>query len=195
MVTRVVAQRSRNWKEIRSRMFARGWVFGLAARSIAVATGMVLASSAGMGQSVKTIGTYSSWTSFTHGEAPGLLCFATSQPAKQEPANTKRDPAFIYVSSWPKDGVKAEISVKIGYALRKGSDVTLAIGSSNFKLFVHGDRAYVADATEELKLLEAMRKGSTMTVQGTSERGTSTTDTYSLSGISQALQAVATNCK
>ncbi len=87
------------------------------------------------------------------------------------------------------------LRVKLGYALRKGSDVTLAVGSSSFKLFVSGDRAYVADATEELKLLEAMRKGSTMTVQGTSERGTSTTDTYSLAGISQALAAVASNCK
>ena len=176
-------------------MMARRWMFAGVARAVAVAAGLVLASGAGMAQSVKTIGTYSSWTSFTHGEAASLLCFAASQPSKQEPANAKRDPAFIYVSSWPKDGVKAEISVKIGYALRKASDVTLAVGSASFKLFVNGDRAYVADATEELKLLETMRKGSTMTVQGVSERGTTTTDTYSLAGISQALAAVATNCK
>jgi len=170
-------------------------MFGAAARTVAGTVGLALASGAVTAQSVKTIGTFSSWTTFTHGEAASLLCFATSQPSKQEPANAKRDPAFIYVSSWPKDGVKAEISVKIGYALRKGSDVTLSIGSTNFKMFANGDRAYIADATEELKLLDAMRKGSTMTVQGTSERGTSTTDTYSLAGISQALQAVATNCK
>jgi invasion protein IalB len=176
-------------------MCARRWMFTGTARAIAVAAGLMLASGAVMAQAVKTIGTFSSWTTFTHGEAASLLCFATSQPSKQEPANAKRDPAFVYVSSWPKDGVKAEISVKIGYALRKGSDVTLSVGSSDFKLFVSGDRAYVADATEELKLLEAMRKGSTMTVQGTSERGTKTTDTYSLAGISQALAAVASNCK
>jgi len=176
-------------------MLARGWTHTATARTVTAVVGLALASGAGMAQSVKTIGTYSSWTSFTHGESASLLCFATAQPSKQEPSNAKRDPAFIYVSSWPKDGVKAEISVKIGYALRKGSDVTLAVGSSSFKLFAHGDRAYVADATEELKLLEAMRKGSTMTVKGTSDRGASTTDTYSLAGITQALQAVATNCK
>ena len=180
-------------------MLVREWTFTGAMRAFVAAAALVpmltMASGAGMAQSVKTIGTFSSWTTFTHGEAASLLCFATSQPSKQEPASAKRDPAFVYVSSWPKDGVKAEISVKLGYALRKGSDVTLAVGSSSFKLFVSGDRAYVADATEELKLLEAMRKGSTMTVQGTSERGTSTTDTYSLAGISQALAAVATNCK
>jgi len=176
-------------------MSYRGWTRATVLRAAGAAAGLALAGSIALAQTVKSVGTFSSWTAFTHGEAASLLCFATAQPTKQEPAGAKRSPAFVYVSSWPKDGVKAEISVKIGYALRKGSDVTLAVGSSNFKLFANGDRAYVADATEELKLLEAMRKGSTMTVQGTSERGTATTDTYSLAGISQALQAMATNCK
>ncbi len=167
----------------------------VALRTAAGAVGVALVTSLAMAQSVKSIGTFSSWTSFTHGEGAKLLCFATAQPAKQEPGNAKRDPAFVYVSSWPKDGVKAEVSVKVGYTLRKNSEVTLSVGTSSFKLFVNGDRAYIADATEELKLLEVMRKGSTMTVQATSERGTTTTDTYSLAGISQALQAITTGCK
>ena len=164
-------------------------------RGAAVAAGVALAGTVALAQTVKSIGTFSSWTAFTHGESASLLCFATAQPTKQEPAGAKRSPAFVYVSSWPKDGVKAELSVRVGYPLRKDSEVTMAVGSSSFKLFVHGDRAYVADAGDELKLLEAMRRGSTMTVVGTSERGTTTTDTYSLAGISQALQAVTSNCK
>jgi len=172
-----------------------GWTRAAALRAAAAVVGMALAGSVAVAQTVKSIGTFSSWTAFTHGEGAALLCFATAQPTKQEPAGAKRNPAFIYVSSWPKDGVKAEVSVRVGYPLRGGSEVTLAIGNTNFKLFVHGDRAYVADAGDELKLLDAMRKGSTMTVVGTSERGTTTTDTYSLAGISQALQAVATSCK
>jgi hypothetical protein len=182
-------------QEIVATMLSTGSMRGAVLRIAAAAAGLALVGSLAVAQSVKSIGTFSSWTTFTHGEGAGLLCFATAQPAKQAPPNVKRDPAFIYISSWPKDGVKAEISVKIGYTLRKNSDVTLSVGSASFKMFVNGDRAYVADATEELKLLETMRKGSTMTVQGISERGTSTTDTYSLAGISQALQAIATNCK
>jgi len=176
-------------------MSYRGWIRATALRTTAAAAGLALAGSIALAQTVKSVGTFSSWTAFTHGEAASLLCFATAQPTKQEPAGAKRSPAFVYVSSWPKDGVKAEVSVRVGYPLRGGSDVTMAVGNSSFKLFVHGDRAYIADAGEELKLLDAMRKGSTLTVQGTSERGTTTTDTYSLAGISQALQAVATNCK
>jgi len=176
-------------------MFHSGWTRAATLRAAAAAAGVALAGSIALAQSVKSIGTYSSWTAFTHGEGGSLLCFATAQPTKQEPAGAKRAPAFVYVSSWPKDGVKAEVSVRVGYPLRIGSEVTMAIGGSNFKLFVHGDRAYVADAEDELKLIEAMRKGATMTVVGTSERGTTTTDTYSLAGVTQALQAVAANCK
>ena len=176
-------------------MSYRGWTRAFAWRAGAVMAGVALAGSVAFAQTVKSIGTYSSWTAFTHGEGASLLCFATAQPTKQEPAGAKRNPAFVYVSSWPKDGVKAEISVRVGYQLKNGSDVTMSVGNASFKLFVHGDRAYIADAGEELKVIEAMRKGSSLTVVGTSERGTTTTDTSSLAGISQALQAVATNCK
>jgi len=172
-----------------------GWTRAAALRTAATVAGVALAGSIAFAQNVKSIGTFSSWTAFTHGEGTSLLCFATAQPTKQEPAGAKRSPAFIYVSSWPKDGVKAEVSVRVGYPLKGGSEVTLSVGNASFKLFVHNDRAYIADAGDELKLLDIMRKGSTMTVVGTSERGTTTTDTYSLAGISQALQAVTTNCK
>ena len=92
------------------------------------------------------------------------------------------------------DGVKAEISVKLGYPIKTGSDITVMVGNDTFTLFPKEERAYVADATEELKLIEAMKKGSKLTVQATSERGTATTDTYSLAGLSQALQALAAAC-
>jgi len=176
-------------------MSNRGWTRATALRAGAAMAGVALAGSVALAQTVKSIGTYSSWTAFTHGEGASLLCFATAQPTKQEPAGAKRNPAFVYVSSWPKDGVKAEVSVRVGYPLKNGSDVTMSVGNASFKLFVHGDRAYIADSGEELKVIEAMRKGSSMTVVGTSERGTTTTDTYSLAGLTQALQAVGTNCK
>ena len=176
-------------------MSNRGWTRATALRAGAVIAGVALTGSVALAQTVKSIGTFSSWTAFTHGEGTSLLCFVTAQPTKQEPAGAKRSPAFVYVSSWPKDGVKAEVSVRVGYPLKGGSDVTMEIGNASYKLFAHGDRAYIADAGEELKLIEAMRRGASMTVVGTSERGTTTTDTYSLAGITQALQAIGSNCK
>jgi invasion protein IalB len=46
----------------------------------------------------------------------------------------------------------------------------------------------------ETKLIDAMKGGTTMKVQGKSARGTATTDTYSLSGLSEALDRAAKEC-
>ena len=137
---------------------------------------------------------HQSWTLFMHKSADATTCFAASQPTESLPKGANRDAIHFYVSAWPKDGVKSEVSVKLGYPIKQGSSVSVKIGSDTFKLFSDDQRGYVADPTEELKLVEAMKKGSSMQVLATSQRGTDTTDTYSLSGVSQALQAMAEKC-
>ncbi len=44
-------------------------------------------------------------------------------------------------------------------------------------------------------LIEAMKKGSKLTVTSTSSRGTDVTDFYSLSGITAALDAITKECQ
>lgn len=147
-----------------------------------------------LAQATRTVGKFGSWTVIAH-EAQGTrLCFATMQPSSSEPAGANRDVVHFYISAWPREGVKTEVSVKVGYPVKKGSTVTVTIGTTVFNLFVANDRAFVADATQELKLVEAMKKGSMMMVEGVSERGTQTKDVYSLSGLTQALQAVTNGC-
>lgn len=143
----------------------------------------------------KLVSTFSDWSSYMHENGNTKICFAVSQPKNQEPKGVNRDPAFFYISAWPKEGVRTEISVKIGYPFKKGSEATVTVAGTAYKLFTQNDRAFVGDAAQELKLLEAMKKAQTMQVQGTSERGTATTDSYSLAGLTQALQAAADQCK
>lgn len=139
-------------------------------------------------------GRHGAWIMHQSADAASKSCFAAAQPTAKEPAGANRGRTLLYVTAWPKEGVKAEVSIKLGYPIKAGSDITVTVGNDAFALFPNEERAYVADATEELKLIEAMRKGSKLTVQATSERGTATTDTYSLSGLSQALQALAAGC-
>ncbi len=143
--------------------------------------------------------TFGDWTFYASddGTSAGKVCFLVAQPTMTEPPGLTRDPALAYVSAWPKDGVKSEISFKIGFVVKKPSDPTATVigpSASSYKLFVKDDRAYVADPTQELKLLEALKKGSKLTVQALSDRGTTTTDSYSLQGITAALQALAGSC-
>lgn len=127
------------------------------------------------------------------GDGP-KICFAATQPKTKEPPGANRAKVVLYVSAWPKDGVKSEVSVKLGYRIKPDAPVAVTVGDAAFQLFADEDRAYVADTAEEQKLIEAMKSGSKLVVKATSTRGTETTDTYSLAGLGQALEAVATAC-
>lgn len=146
------------------------------------------------GQTVGQADQAGSWKLYVDLSGARQICFAATQPAETAPKGANRAPVYFYISSWPKDGVKTEISVKLGYVINKAAPSVLTIDAEAFPLFAEGDRAYIGDPTRELKAIEAMKKGSRMTVQAVSAKGTATTDTYSLAGISQALQKLAASC-
>ena len=55
-------------------------------------------------------------------------------------------------------------------------------------------RIWVKNAAEESKVIDEMRKGSTLVIKAATKRGRATTDTYSLSGFSQAVEKVLKDC-
>ncbi len=134
------------------------------------------------------------WSIFEHEGSDGKLCFAVSQPTDYEPKGMQRDDVYFYVSTWPKDGVKEEISVKAGYTYAQNSTTTITIGSDVYELFNNGDKAFVESPSQERRLVTAMRRGARMTVKGRSSDGTETVDVYSLSGITAALRVVDRVC-
>ena len=133
------------------------------------------------------VDTYGDWTLLTDSAIPHLFCFVTSEPKSSTPNNAQREAPRAYISAWPKDGIRGEVSFRMGFKIKKSTQGTASVGAGGFKLFGSSDRAFVSDSTQELKLIEAMRKGSSMTVAIASDHGT-VTDTYSLSGVGTALQ-------
>ena len=139
--------------------------------------------------------TYKDWAVYVNESGSSKTCFAISRPKDMQPKGASRGDVFFYVSSWPKDKVKNEVSIKIGYPLDSETTPSAIIGPDQFNLFSEGDKAFVADEKMEVKLVRAMKKGSTLIVKGRSKRGTTTIDKYSLSGISAALKRVSAECK
>ena len=131
---------------------------------------------------------------YQHTGNPADICFITSQPKEATPPGTLSGRGFFYVSSWPRDGVKAEISIKLSHSPKPGSTVTVQIGNSKFELFTKGDKAFVSDQTEELKLLDTMKRGSFMVIKATNAAGQETTETYSLIGVTKAISTLAKGC-
>jgi len=143
------------------------------------------------------LGQYGDWGAYSAAPGGKKVCFALAKPTQSttNPPNRPRDPAYLFVSTRPAEKVKEEISVIIGYPFKSNSDATIEIGATNFALYTQNDGAWIKNAAEEARMLEAMRKGQDLTVKGESGRGTKTTDVFSLKGIAQALDRAAQECK
>ena len=148
-------------------------------------------------QSATSIGTFKQWGAYTSSENGGKMCFVASQPTAKKYSRdiSGRDPVFFMVTTIPAKNIRNEASTIIGYPFADNSKVTVAIdGDAKFTMFTDKDSAWIENPSQEPDLIDAMRKGVNMVVEGTSRRGTVSTDTYSLSGITAALEAIAKEC-
>lgn len=146
-----------------------------------------------------TLGTFKNWTALTAGSGDAKTCYALSQPVASDPKSVKRDPIYFLISDFPARKVKAEPQIVPGYAYPENGTVNVTVGGDRFTFFTKnsGDSggAWLKSSLEESRLVSAMQKGSRAVVTGASARGTTTTDAYSLSGISAALQRAHAECK
>jgi len=143
------------------------------------------------------IGQFGTWGAYTATPNGKKVCFALAKPAssKTNPPNRPRDPAYAFVSTRPAEKVSNEVSVMIGYTLKPGSESTLEVGGASYAMYTQGDGLWIKNAAEEERMVDAMRKAADVTVKGVSAKGTETTDTFSLKGLSQALDRLAQDCK
>ena len=144
------------------------------------------------------LGVYQNWSAFETGTGSGKTCYALSRPVREEPTLGDRGKAYFLVSDWPQRKAKAETEVVPGYPYKHGATVTVKVGPQSYSFFTRNDggsgAAWVEVKADEKRLVAAMRRGSQMTVEGISERGTTTTDTYSLAGVSAALDRIDRAC-
>lgn len=142
----------------------------------------------------KFVARYEKWAAYVGESGANKVCFALALPEDSKPDNVKRGPIYFYVSNWPGEKVRGEISVKQGYPLKESVSPEVTIGKDKFKLFGKDEGAYAQSEEADKRLVEAMKKGSEMVVQGRSTRGTLTTDRYSLNGIAAALERINKDC-
>jgi hypothetical protein len=145
----------------------------------------------------KLLGQYGDWGAYTASPGGKKTCFAIAKPtsAVTTPPNRPRNPVYMFISTRPADKVTNEVSIIVGYPFKPGSEASAQIGSTSFALYTQQDGAWIKNANEEEKMVEALRGGDTAVVKGESAKGTQTTDTYTLKGVSQALDRVAQECK
>lgn len=148
------------------------------------------------------VGAHADWGVFVAGSPKE--CYIVSPPTASKatrdgkPTEVDRGDIRLFVTFRPAEKVSGEVSFSAGYPIKDGSAVKTAVGSDSFSLNPGaGDSnqwAWPASPDADAKLVAAMRKGSTATVTGTSARGTTTVDSFSLSGFTAALKDAQDRC-
>ena len=170
---------------------------GLLWTTVALALTALPEGARAQGDQPTLLGTYGDWGAYSATPGGKKVCFALSKPkaSTTNPPGRPRSPAFLFVSTRPAENVRNEVSVIIGYPFKSPSDATAEIGTVKFAMYTLNDGAWIKNVGEEARLIEAMRKGSELTVKGMSGHGTETTDQYTLKGLSQAMDRADQECK
>jgi invasion protein IalB len=134
------------------------------------------------------------WTILRAGEGRGKSCFIMTQPAERTPKGLTRDPAYVYVLMRQGEATKPEFQVLTGYPLKAASEAQISIGGQTFAASGADKTLWLKNPAEETRLVNELRRATTMTIKGTSLRGNDTTDRYSVTGFGQALERAQKEC-
>jgi invasion protein IalB len=147
-----------------------------------------------MAQSASKIGQHNAWGTYSYKTKGGKVCYVLTVPTDKQPKNLDHGNVFFFVSQRPGQNVVYEPQFIAGYDLQDKSKVLLTVGDKSFSMFTRGNSAWLENAAEEPQLIAGMKAGSDMTVAAKSGRGNDTKYTFSLKGVTAALQSIA-NCK
>lgn len=141
------------------------------------------------------VATYKDWFVYTNGEGADRVCYAVTTPKDRSPVAAAHGDVYVMIATWANGAASEQPSFMAGYPLRDAPDPEVRIGSSRFSMFSAGNEGFVESTEDEERLVAAMRRGADMRLSAMSERGTATDYTFSLLGVSSALDRAAKACR
>ena len=169
--------------------------FGIAGALMA----MVASGASAQDESTNQVAAKTAWSVFE--DSDPKECWAVSSPT--ETVNTKdgrvvavrRGDILMMTFFRPDAGVNGQITFTGGYPFAGGSTVNINIGGSEFEMFTEGEWAWPASASDDAKIIAAMKRGADAVLTARSSRGTITKDTFSLLGYTAALEEAEQRCQ
>lgn len=147
--------------------------------------------------STNRVAAETAWSVFVDGDPKE--CWGVSAPTETlntkdgEPVSVRRGDILLFVTYRP-GAAEGEVSFTGGYPFGDGSTVEVDVGGTKFALITDGEWAWSGSSEEDAKIIAALKAGSSAVLNAQSSRGTKTQDTFSLLGISAALDEAAKRC-
>lgn len=159
-------------------------------RRLAPALGVVCLALTLPAQARDSLGIFGGWAAFRDPQTPRCHAIAMASPSTRQ-----RDyQPFASVGTWPRQGVRNQLHLRLSRKVAAGSRIVLALGGERFVLTGGGGDAWAADRRMDAAVVAAMRSAPAMTVSArdTANRGFS--NTYALEGAATAMDAAAIGC-
>ena len=175
--------------------------------------GMATTAFAQQATSTNRVATKTDWSVFV--EEDPTECWSVSEP--KETVNTRggrvvsvrRSDILLFVFYRPNAEVKGQVAFTGGYKFAPGSMVNLVIDGGEFELYPDGncspltqppktpqqcEWAWPGTASDDARIVAAMKRGTKAVLTARSERGTRTKDTFSLLGFTAAIEDAEKRC-
>lgn len=131
---------------------------------------------------------FGAWSAFSYKSDGGTSCYILSTPTTQMPANVDHGDNFFMVAH--PSGKDYVPEAMVGYDLRQGAPMTAVIDGKTFAMFTQDRHGWVQNEADQPSMIQALKSGDKLELHATSKRGTATSYSYSLSGITAALKRI-----
>lgn len=169
------------------------------AASVCLAIALHAAPVAAQQSAGELVATHQQWGAFVAEVGGVRSCYAATVPTATETSQsvTSRGEPYLLVSTFPSQNVAEEVSVLLGFEADNSQPITLTVDDGEaFQMFGDGRHAFLASSEQNEAVVTALRRGRAAVVVATSSaRGTVITDTYSLIGVTAALNSASENCE
>ena len=136
-----------------------------------------------------SLGVFDGWGAFRD-DAP-RRCFAIAEPLRASGGKWR---AFASVASWPGNGIRGQVHIRLGRTRLDGARVTLTVGTRSFPMVAGAVDAWAPDARVDAAIVAALRSAATMRIVTRAATGSIFSETYALKGAATAMDAAALGC-
>lgn len=156
---------------------------------------VVFSTSGAVAQQPEAKATFRDWSVFVRETDGEKICFAATEATDKSPKSVNHGDVFFLIATWKSGAAKEQPSLMTGYSLNTKPEPTLRIGSDKWEMYSSENEAFIEAASEEQRLIRAMRQGADMRISAVSSRGTATSYVISLRGVSAALDRAKAECR
>jgi hypothetical protein len=151
---------------------------------------LLLALVAGPAVARESLGIFDRWGAFT--DPSPRRCYAIAQPVESGGASRWRP--FASVATWPGQGARNQLHIRLSRERDPRARVTLSVGERRFALVAGSADAWSPDKRTDAAVVAAIRSGRSMSVETLSKTGAPFADVYALRGAATAIDAASLGC-